>query len=101
MWLRRSIANLAYVIPWPALRAFKKAVDTMHPVCAKVFYEKKAAFDEGGIAALANTASGGRDLTTLLSESTGLEVQLSPTDSSFFQCRLIQRQMKKTGCLTK
>ena len=30
---------------------------------------KKEAFREGGIAALANTASGGRDLTTLLSES--------------------------------
>ena len=41
----------------------------MHPVCAQVFYEKKEAFDEGGIAALANTASGGRDLTTLLSKS--------------------------------
>ncbi|KAF9464293.1 cytochrome P450 [Collybia nuda] len=68
-WLRRSLANLAYVIPWPTLRAFKKAVDTMHPVCKKVFYEKKAAFDEGGIGALSNTASGGRDLTTLLMQA--------------------------------
>ena len=40
----------------------------MHSVCARIFYEKKDAFDEGGIAALANTASSGRDLTTLLSE---------------------------------
>jgi len=61
------MANLAYALPWPALRTFKNAVDTMHPVCAQVFYDKKAAFDEGGIAALANSASGGRDLTTLLS----------------------------------
>ena len=68
VWLRRSLANLAYVLPWPSLRNFKKSVDTMHPVCARVFYEKKDVFDEGGIAALANTASGGRDLTTLLSE---------------------------------
>ncbi|KAF8958854.1 cytochrome P450 [Flammula alnicola] len=69
VWFRRAVANLAYVIPWPALRSFKKAVDTMHPVCAQVFQEKKAAFDEGGIAALANTASGGRDLTTLLMQA--------------------------------
>ncbi|PPR01290.1 hypothetical protein CVT24_006365 [Panaeolus cyanescens] len=69
VWLRRFVANLAYVIPWPTLRRFKEAVDTMHPVCAKVFYEKKALFDEGGIAALANTASGGRDLATLLMQA--------------------------------
>ena len=69
MWLRRSLGNLAYILPWPALRLFKTSVDTMHPICAQVFYEKKEAFDEGGIAALTNTASGGRDLTTLLSQS--------------------------------
>jgi len=68
VWLRRSLANLAYVLPWPALRRFKTSVDTTHPVYAKVFHEKKEAFDEGGISALTNTASGGRDLTTLLSE---------------------------------
>ncbi len=75
MWFRRGMANLAYYVPWPALRTFKKSVDTMHPVCAQVFHEKKAAFDEGGIAALANTASGGRDLTTLLSK---------PNDTCYF-----------------
>ena len=69
MWLRRSLANLAYVLPWSALRQFKKSVDTMHLIYAQIFYGKKEAFREGGIAALANTASGGRDLTTLLSES--------------------------------
>ena len=69
VWLRRSLGNLAYILPWPALRLFKTSVDTMHPICAQVFYEKKEAFDEGGIAALTNTASGGRDLTTLLSQS--------------------------------
>ena len=69
VWLRRSLANLAYVLPWPSLRNFKKSVDTIHPVCARVFYEKQEAFNKGGIAALANTASDGRDLTTLLSES--------------------------------
>lgn len=64
------MASLAYALPWSALRNFKNAVDTMHPVCAQVFYQKKEAFEEGGIAALANTASGGRDLTTLLSKFT-------------------------------
>jgi len=39
----------------------------MHPVYARIFQEKKAAFDEGGIEALANSASG-HNLTTLLSE---------------------------------
>ena len=33
----------------------------MHPIYAQVFYGKKEAFAEGGITALANTASGGRD----------------------------------------
>ncbi|PPR01289.1 hypothetical protein CVT24_006364 [Panaeolus cyanescens] len=69
VWLRRFVANLAYVIPWTALRRFKESVDIMHPVCAKVFHAKKKLFDEGGIAALANTASGGRDLTTLLMQA--------------------------------
>lgn len=62
------MANLAYALPWPTLRTFKNAIDTIHPVYARIFHEKKAAFDEGGIAALANSASGGHDLTTLLSE---------------------------------
>ena len=69
VWLRRSLANLAYVLPWSALRQFKKSIDTMHPVYAQIFYEKKETFRKGGITALANTASGGRDLTTLLSRS--------------------------------
>ncbi|PPR01291.1 hypothetical protein CVT24_006366 [Panaeolus cyanescens] len=69
VWLRRFVANLAYVIPFPALRRFKESVDIMHPVCANVFYAKKELFDEGGIASLANTASGGRDLTTLLMQA--------------------------------
>lgn len=68
-------------MPWPALRTFKKSVDTMHPVCAQVFHEKKAAFDEGGIAALANTASGGRDLTTLLSKLIDARTILQSSDS--------------------
>ncbi|PPQ76505.1 hypothetical protein CVT24_010878 [Panaeolus cyanescens] len=69
VWLRRFVASLGYVIPWSALRRFTEAVNVMHPVCAKVFYQKKALFDEGGIAALANTASGGRDLATLLMQA--------------------------------
>ena len=68
-WLRRSLANLAYVLPWPSLRQFKASIDATHPVFAQAFYDKKEAFNKGGIEALTNTASGGRDLTTLLSES--------------------------------
>ena len=68
VWLRRTLARLAYALPWPSLRYFINAVNTMHPVCVKVFRQKKAAMERGGVAALANTASGGRDLTTLFSE---------------------------------
>ncbi|PPQ73929.1 hypothetical protein CVT24_012771 [Panaeolus cyanescens] len=69
VWLRRFIGNLAYVIPWPSLRRFKECLDIMHPTCANVFYEKKKLFAEGGIDALANTASGGIDLTTVLMQA--------------------------------
>lgn len=67
-WLRRTLAKIAYSLPWQSLRYFMNAVNTMHPVCAKVFHEKREAMERGGIAALASTTSGGRDLTTLLSE---------------------------------
>ena len=66
VWFRRGMANLAYVLPWPALHTFKNSIDTMHPVCAQIFHKKKADFDMGGIAAVANTISGHKDLTTLL-----------------------------------
>ncbi|PPQ73928.1 hypothetical protein CVT24_012770 [Panaeolus cyanescens] len=69
VWLRRFLGNLAYVIPWPSLRRFKECIDIMYPTCAKIFHEKKKLFDEGGIDALANTASGGRDLTTVLMQA--------------------------------
>ncbi|KDR84663.1 hypothetical protein GALMADRAFT_55583 [Galerina marginata CBS 339.88] len=69
VWFRRLLAKMAYGLPWPSLRYFMNAVNTMHPVCVKVFNQKKSALENGGIAALANTASGGRDLTTLFMQA--------------------------------
>ncbi|KDR84606.1 hypothetical protein GALMADRAFT_237500 [Galerina marginata CBS 339.88] len=69
VWLRRGLAKVAYSLPWPSLRYFMNAVNTMHPVCARVFNEKKEALETGGVAALASTTSGGRDLTTLLMQA--------------------------------
>ena len=85
VWFRRGVASLAYAIPWPALRTFKTAVDTMHPVYARIFREKKAAFEEGGIEALANSASGGHDLTTLLSEFSKLLPSLDQNEIKIVQ----------------
>ena len=39
----------------------------MHSVCADLFNEKKCILEEGGVAELEKTASGGQDIATLLS----------------------------------
>ena len=101
VWLRRSLANLAYVLPWSALRQFKKSIDTMHPVYAQIFYEKKETFRKGGITALANTASGGRDLTTLLSRSRTSSVMETCWLLKHHQSKQMWRRMEKKEYLTK
>ncbi|KAJ7166841.1 cytochrome P450 [Mycena filopes] len=63
VWLRRTLASLA-TFPWPAAGRFRTAVDTMHPVYVKLYNTRKQALEEGGSAALADTAAGGKDLIT-------------------------------------
>ncbi|KAJ6590229.1 cytochrome P450 [Mycena sp. CBHHK59/15] len=63
VWLRRSLAAIA-TFPWPAAGRFRAAVDTMHPVYVKLYNSRKNALEEGGSAALAETAAGGKDLIT-------------------------------------
>ncbi|KAJ7304515.1 cytochrome P450 [Mycena albidolilacea] len=63
VWLRRTLASIA-TFPWPAARRFKAAVDAMHPVYVKLYNTRQKALEEGGSAALAETAAGGKDLIT-------------------------------------
>ena len=81
---RRFLSSIVSYIPWPSLRSvrlgfhlgdttlrivqFKWGVDTMHPVCAQVFREKKVLFDRDGLNGLKDTPSGGKDLVSLLSK---------------------------------
>lgn len=78
-------------IPWPSARKvryflyapalavefifyqFKAAVDTMHPVYQTLFEGKKATYLEGGVAALEESATGGKDLMTILCTPTCLD----------------------------
>ncbi|KAK7060606.1 hypothetical protein VNI00_001372 [Paramarasmius palmivorus] len=62
-WLRKFFSNAVYYFPWPSLRKFKWGCDTMHPVCKKLFIEKKKMLEEGTIE---SSAMGGKDLATLL-----------------------------------
>lgn len=39
----------------------------MHPICADLFNSKKRILEEGGVVELEKTASGGKDIATLLS----------------------------------
>ncbi|KAJ7103844.1 cytochrome P450 [Mycena epipterygia] len=63
VWLRRTLASIV-TFPWPAAGKFRAAVDAMHPVYAKLYNIRKTALEEGGSAALAETAAGGKDLIT-------------------------------------
>ncbi|KAJ7031887.1 cytochrome P450 [Mycena alexandri] len=63
VWLRRTLASIA-TFPWPAAKRFRSAVDTMHPVYVQLYNARKKALEEGGSAALADTAAGGKDLIT-------------------------------------
>lgn len=83
VWLRRTLAKIAYSLPWPSLQYFMNAVNTMHPVCARVFDEKRDALEKGGMEALASTTSGGRDLTTLLSECARKVRRLNAADTTY------------------
>ncbi|THU94004.1 cytochrome P450 [Dendrothele bispora CBS 962.96] len=62
-WLRKFFSSAVYYLPWPSMRKFKWGCDTMHPVCKKLFIEKKQMLREGTID---HSAMGGRDLATLL-----------------------------------
>ncbi|KAJ6478109.1 cytochrome P450 [Mycena vitilis] len=63
VWLRRSLAAIG-TFPWPAAGKFRAAVDVMHPVYVKLYHSRQKALEEGGAAALADTAAGGKDLIT-------------------------------------
>ncbi|KAJ7227722.1 cytochrome P450 [Mycena haematopus] len=63
VWLRRTLASIA-TLPWPAARKFRAAVDAMHPVYVDLYNSRLRALEEGGSAALAETAAGGKDLIT-------------------------------------
>ncbi|KAJ7438779.1 cytochrome P450 [Mycena galericulata] len=62
-WLRRTLAAIG-TFPWPAAGKFRAAVDTMHPIYVTLYETHKKALEEGGSAALAETASAGKDLFT-------------------------------------
>ena len=45
----------------------KWTVNIIRPVCADLFNDKKLILEEGGVTELEKTASGGKDIATLLS----------------------------------
>ncbi|KAF7370025.1 hypothetical protein MSAN_00632500 [Mycena sanguinolenta] len=63
VWLRRILASVA-TLPWPAARKFRATVNAMHPIYVNVYNSRLRALEEGGSAALAETAAGGNDLIT-------------------------------------
>ncbi|KAF8217181.1 cytochrome P450 [Mycena galopus ATCC 62051] len=63
VWLRRALASIGS-FPWPSARKFRAAVDAMHPVYVRLHNSRQQALEEGGSAALADTAAGGKDLIT-------------------------------------
>ncbi|KAF7369919.1 hypothetical protein MSAN_00621400 [Mycena sanguinolenta] len=63
VWLRRILASIT-TFPWPAARKFRAAVNAMHPIYVNVYNSRLRALEEGGSAALAETAAGGNDLIT-------------------------------------
>ncbi|KAL0563950.1 hypothetical protein V5O48_018108, partial [Marasmius crinis-equi] len=65
-WLRGILSNAVYYVPWPSLRKFKWGCDTMHPVCKKLFIQKRKMLDEGTLSELEKSTMGGKDLATLL-----------------------------------
>jgi len=69
VWLRRLLASAVSYLPWTAARQFKKAVDLHYQLYPSIFEEKKLLFEQGGLAALEKTATGGKDLMTLLFKS--------------------------------
>ncbi|KAF5368275.1 hypothetical protein D9615_010373 [Tricholomella constricta] len=69
VWLRRFLAQAVTYLPWSAPREFKKACDTMHPVYQKLLDEKKELYEGGGMSALEESATGGKDLMTILFKS--------------------------------
>ncbi|RDB16522.1 hypothetical protein Hypma_002893 [Hypsizygus marmoreus] len=69
VWLRRSLARLVPYIPWSAPRKFQEASETMHPIYQTVLEDKKRLFRQGGMEALEESATSGKDLMTLLFKS--------------------------------
>ncbi|KAK7015260.1 cytochrome P450 [Favolaschia claudopus] len=63
VWLRRTLAYVG-TLPWPSARKFRAAVDAMHPVYINLYKARQRMLEEGGLAALADTAAGGKDLIT-------------------------------------
>ncbi|KAF8064824.1 cytochrome P450 [Lyophyllum atratum] len=69
VWLRRFLSNAVTYLPWSAPREFKKACDVMHPVYEQLLDDKKMLYRQGGMSALEESASGGKDLMTILFKS--------------------------------
>ncbi|KAF5368263.1 hypothetical protein D9615_010366 [Tricholomella constricta] len=78
VWLRRFLAKAVTYLPWSAPREFKKACDTMHPVYQKLLDEKKELYEGGGMSALEDSATTGKDLMTILCTSL---IHLPPSPS--------------------
>ncbi|KAF8225656.1 cytochrome P450 [Tricholoma matsutake] len=69
VWLRRFLAGAVSYLPWTAVRQFKKAIELLHPVYDNILETKKLLFEHGGLDALEETVTGGKDLMTLLFKS--------------------------------
>jgi len=66
VWLRRFLAKAVTYLPWSAPREFNKACDVMHPVYQDLLEGKKQLYREGGMSALEESATNGKDLMTIL-----------------------------------
>jgi hypothetical protein len=77
---------------------FRAAVDAMHPVYVKLYNTRQKALEEGGSAALAETAAGGKDLIT--SMSMGTFPLISPILTHYIsQFRPIGTPTRRIKCL--
>ncbi|KAJ7134367.1 cytochrome P450 [Mycena epipterygia] len=63
VWLRRTLASIAS-FPWSTARKLRAIINIIHPMYARIYNSRKETVEEGGLAALAETVSGGKDLIT-------------------------------------
>ncbi|KAJ7302444.1 cytochrome P450 [Mycena albidolilacea] len=61
VWLRRTLASIAAFF-WPTVAKFRAAIYSMHPVYVQIYKARQRLLEEGGSAALTETAADGKDL---------------------------------------